>query len=210
MTQSRQVAKELFECYAKTAANIVLYFQNAETILDNLKDIVRKNCEIDAKSNMILEIKQDILNQYDSNQITEIYIQKIIKDYEEAAHETNVNISDNERLTEFYQQVEALLNDANQIQASKESNGDDEELQLSGSINVIDPISKMRIKDPVKNIACGHTYDHESIMTLLKINKNTRCPMVGCKSKEYIKITNLRTDVIMKAYLQENPICNFK
>lgn len=45
---------------------------------------------------------------------------------------------------------------------------------MSGSINVIDPISKMRIKDPIKNIICGHTYDRENVMALLKVNKKTR------------------------------------
>lgn len=56
----------------------------------------------------------------------------------------------------------------------KESNAD-EELQLTGGyINTIDPISKKRIVDPVKNTICGHTYDKESITQLLKLNKKTR------------------------------------
>ncbi|KAK2579558.1 hypothetical protein KPH14_010857 [Odynerus spinipes] len=204
MTQSTQVAEELFECYAKTAANIVLYFQGEKKMLDNLKDVVQKNCEIDAKLSMIEEIKQDILNQHDSNEITEKSITPIIKDYERAIDEINVNVSENGRLLEFNQQVKALLNDANKNQASVDSN-DDEELQFSGLVNVIDPISKTRIKDPIKNTVCGHTYDRENIMSLLKVNRKTRCPMVGCKSKQYIEIANLQTDVAMKAYLQRNP-----
>lgn len=51
----------------------------------------------------------------------------------------------------------------------------DEELQLTGGyINIIDPISKKRIVNPVKNTICGHTYDKESITQLLKLNKKTR------------------------------------
>lgn len=48
-------------------------------------------------------------------------------------------------------------------------------MQISGGyINVIDPISKKRIVDPVKNTICGHTYDRDSITGILKMNKKTR------------------------------------
>lgn len=58
---------------------------------------------------------------------------------------------------------------------AQKENDTDAEIQLKGGyVNVIDPISKKRIVDPVKNTICGHTYDQESIMQLLKINKKTR------------------------------------
>lgn len=57
----------------------------------------------------------------------------------------------------------------------EKENDADAELQLVGGyINVIDPISKRRIVDPVKNIICGHTYDQQSITQILKVNKKTR------------------------------------
>ncbi|XP_014604054.1 PREDICTED: E3 SUMO-protein ligase NSE2-like isoform X2 [Polistes canadensis] len=155
---------------------------------------------------MIQEIKDEILEKYGDKKITEKNIPKIIKDYEKSISTMNVDVSTNKRLLEFNRQLEALLNDANKNQNIEESNSD-EELQLqTDSMNVIDPISKMRIKDPIKNIACGHTYDRQNIMALLKVNKKTRCPMVGCKNTKYIEITNLQTDVAMKVFLQRNPV----
>ncbi|XP_014603968.1 PREDICTED: E3 SUMO-protein ligase NSE2-like isoform X1 [Polistes canadensis] len=205
MTQSKEVAEELFECYTKTAENIVIYFHK-EKIIADLKDVVQKNCEIDTKLSMIQEIKDEILEKYGDKKITEKNIPKIIKDYEKSISTMNVDVSTNKRLLEFNRQLEALLNDANKNQNIEESNSD-EELQLqTDSMNVIDPISKMRIKDPIKNIACGHTYDRQNIMALLKVNKKTRCPMVGCKNTKYIEITNLQTDVAMKVFLQRNPV----
>lgn len=52
----------------------------------------------------------------------------------------------------------------------------DAELRLTGAdINVIDPISKLRMTDPVRNAVCGHVYDRESLTAMLSKNKNTRC-----------------------------------
>lgn len=52
----------------------------------------------------------------------------------------------------------------------------DADLRLTGrEINVIDPISKTRMTDPVKNAVCGHVYDKGSLVAMLQKNKNTRC-----------------------------------
>lgn len=59
--------------------------------------------------------------------------------------------------------------------ASNELDDTDADLRLTGSeINVIDPISKTRMTDPVRNAVCGHVYDKESLVAMLQKNKNTR------------------------------------
>lgn len=51
----------------------------------------------------------------------------------------------------------------------------DADLRLTGSkINIIDPISKIRMTDPVRNAVCGHVYDKASLVAMLEKNKNTR------------------------------------
>ena len=51
----------------------------------------------------------------------------------------------------------------------------DADLQLTQrEINVIDPISKTRMTDPVRNAVCGHVYDKGSLVAMLEKNKNTR------------------------------------
>lgn len=49
------------------------------------------------------------------------------------------------------------------------------DLQLMGTdINVIDPITKTRMTNPVRNAMCGHVYDKESLIALLRKNNKTR------------------------------------
>lgn len=56
-----------------------------------------------------------------------------------------------------------------------EANNDDDDLVLTDKqINVIDPITKKRIVDPVRNTICGHVYDRDSVTALVKGNKHTR------------------------------------
>jgi SUMO ligase MMS21 Smc5/6 complex component len=51
----------------------------------------------------------------------------------------------------------------------------DDDIQITqNEINVIDPFTKKRMTDPVKNKICGHVYNRESIDCILKIKKETR------------------------------------
>lgn len=52
----------------------------------------------------------------------------------------------------------------------------DIDLRLTVSeVNVIDPITKTRMTNPVRNTVCGHVYNKESLVAMLGKNKNTRC-----------------------------------
>ncbi|KOX80070.1 E3 SUMO-protein ligase NSE2 [Melipona quadrifasciata] len=206
MTQSQQVIEELYDAYTKTAANIIAYYGSNERDekLQELKDIVKNNCIQDKKLKLIEIITCRITSLYNNddndNHVTPNNIGSIMNEYKQAISEISTDVSNDDKLIQFDKHVEALLDGV-----VEKENDVDAELQLVGGyINVIDPISKKRIVDPVKNIICGHTYDRQSIIQILKINKKTRCPVVGCKSTEFVTLKHLRTDVVTKAYLEKN------
>lgn len=63
---------------------------------------------------------------------------------------------------------------------------DDDDIEMTqDDINVIDPFTKKRMTDPVKNKACGHIYDRESVTQLLKMNKNMRYTRI----RRYLEFT---------------------
>ncbi|XP_053993523.1 E3 SUMO-protein ligase NSE2-like isoform X1 [Hylaeus volcanicus] len=199
MAQSQQTVEELYDCYTKTAANIISYYEGNEqkSMLNKLREIVKKNCIQDKKLKSVEGTKNQLMSLYNDNDD----IESIIREHKKAMSEINIDMLNEEKLLEFDRQVEALLD-------KEHTEGDDDgtELQLTGGyINVIDPITKNRIVDPVKNTVCGHTYDRQSITELLKMNKNTRCPVVGCKSTDFVTLANLRSDVVTKTYLEKHP-----
>ncbi|XP_076232919.1 uncharacterized protein LOC143178266 [Calliopsis andreniformis] len=204
MTQSQQVIQELYDCYTKTAANIISYYTADEKKkkLKELRNIVENNCIQDKKLKSAESIKDRLLDLCrDDEDDREADIEAIKQEYKTAISEIDTNASNDDKLLEFDRHVDALLD-----RIHSEENDADEEMQLIGGyINVTDPISKKRIVDPVKNSICGHTYDRESITQILKINKKTRCPVIGCKSTEFVTLANLRTDIVTKTYLEKYP-----
>ncbi|CAL7946951.1 unnamed protein product [Xylocopa violacea] len=202
MTQTQQIVEELYDFYTKTAVNIITYYDanEREEKLKELRDIVENNCSQLKKLQSAESIQRRILDLYEDDD-TEHNIASIIEEYNRAISEISTNVSKDKKLIEFDKHVEILLD-----KAPCEDDDEDVELQLSGGyLNVIDPISKKRIVDPVKNTKCGHTYDRESITGMLKINNKTRCPVMGCKSTDFVTLSQLRSDIVMKAYLEKNP-----
>lgn len=195
--------EELDNYYTKTASDVITYCEGDERKekLKELRDIVQENCLLYEQLKSTQHIKKDVLQLCkNNNDNEEIDMKSIIKAYDRGISELKVDVTRHPRLLEFDKHLEALLDNA------KESKSDENaEVQMSGGyINTIDPISKKRIVDPVKNIICGHTYDRESVTELLKMNEKTRCPVIGCRSKEFITLANLRTDVVTKTYLEKN------
>lgn len=207
MTQSQQVIEELYDSYTKSAANIISYHEGNERRdkLKKLRNIIQNNSIQDKQWKSVESIKDRFLSLYnddddnnDDNDDAQTDVEAIIQEYKTNISEIKTDVSSDEKLLEFDKHVELLLGD--------EDNDTDTELQLKGGgINVIDPISKTRIVDPIKNTVCGHTYDRESITQMLKINKKTRCPVVGCKSRDFVTLAQLRPDIVTKAYLEKNP-----
>lgn len=205
MTQSQQVIEELYEAYTKTAANIITYYGSDErkAKLKELRDIVQNNCIQDKKLKSAEQIRSKVLSSYndgdDDNAQTDV--QSLMQEYEIALSEIDTDVSNDKKIIEFDRHVTALLD-----RGADQENDAEDDMQLTGGyINVIDPITKKRIVDPVKNAVCGHTYDRDSITQLLKHNKKTRCPVSGCRSKEYVLLSKLTMDIVTKTYLEKNP-----
>ena len=80
----------------------------------------------------------------------------------------------------------------------------DDELEMTQSErNTICPISKKEMVFPVKNSDCGHIYDRESIVALIKQKPNFKCPTVGCPSNQPVKIGKLREDKELRLFINK-------
>lgn len=69
-------------------------------------------------------------------------------------------------------------------------------------IATTDPFTKCRLKDPLVNRKCEHIYERATIYEILGKNSRTRCPVVGCRNREYITKDHLYDDPYIRAQLQ--------
>lgn len=205
MAQSMQMIETLDDCFLKTADNIMKYYVNEEEkkkTLDELRNVLKESCSESARIVAASKIKEQLELTFDPEAKN---VEDIIKEYKEAISNIQVDLSEYNRLLEYDRQIE-VLHQANEDIPSNKLDDTDADLQLTGrDINVIDPISKTRMTNPVKNAACGHVYDKASLIAMLQKNKNTRCPVVGCTNMAYIDLNQCRTDIVTKTYLERNP-----
>lgn len=205
MSQLQSASDELLDYYTKTASNIITYYEGDErkSKLEKLRELVKQNCIQEQKLKKAHEAKNTLLQSYElSNPDTNI--ENVIEEYKEAVNKIK-DVSTGfvaNRLTEYERRVEALLH--NNQDNDDDTDNDDDDLRVKGGyVNTIDPVSKKTIVNPVKNSVCGHTYDRDTITELLKLNKNTRCPVIGCKSTQFVLLTNLKTDIVTQTFLEK-------
>ena len=75
---------------------------------------------------------------------------------------------------------------------------DDDLAMTQTEISTTCPISKMEMKKPVKNSACGHVYDKASIEHILRHRPGSICPVVGCPNKRAVQMDHLKEDKATK------------
>ncbi|XP_013100725.2 E3 SUMO-protein ligase NSE2 [Stomoxys calcitrans] len=78
-----------------------------------------------------------------------------------------------------------------------------DEFVMESEINVFDPLTKQRMKNPVRNTQCGHHYEKSHILEAIQINKRLRCPVAGCGNKNFVEQKHLKDDNLFKVRLQK-------
>ncbi|KYM96288.1 PREDICTED: E3 SUMO-protein ligase NSE2-like [Cyphomyrmex costatus] len=203
MTQSMQMTEELDDCFLRTAGNIMKYYDNNEErqdVLKQLREALIDNCKESAR----IKDADDIREYLETSGPQEKDVKNITTEYKKAISEIQVNPLEDRRLLHYDRQIEDL-HQANEAESNIPDDADVDLRMVSSNINVIDPITKMRMTDPVRNAVCGHVYDKSSLVAMLEKNKNTRCPVVGCTSLDYIDLSQCRSDIVTKTYLENNP-----
>uniref|UniRef100_A0A0P4VUE0 E3 SUMO-protein ligase NSE2 n=1 Tax=Scylla olivacea TaxID=85551 RepID=A0A0P4VUE0_SCYOL len=86
------------------------------------------------------------------------------------------------------------------------ANSDGDLVATEFTSTFIDPISKKRMTDPVRNKICNHIYDRSSITTMISRSKHTfKCPAIGCGNRNPMKLSDLKeaSDVKRQLTLQQ-------
>ena len=105
---------------------------------------------------------------------------------------TNNNVQKNVQDHPWIKELGSILNDEEDEPQTEDIDDDLEMTQTE--INTVCPISKVEMKKPVRNSACGHVYDKASIEHILRQRPGSICPVVGCPNKMSVQRDQLKED----------------
>ncbi|XP_033223888.1 E3 SUMO-protein ligase NSE2-like isoform X2 [Belonocnema kinseyi] len=183
-----------------------LHGEEQNKVIEEMKDIVEKNCFVNAKLTKANEVIERITELHSSDDNI-LKFKDILEEYKTEMVKIDPDVSRDINLVEFNRQVKDLLKDTENASDAQPLGDSDDDLQFTqDTVNVIDPFTKKRMTDPMKNKTCGHVYDRKSVNAMLKVNPRTRCPVVGCAHKEYISINNLESDIVLKTRLLKKTV----
>lgn len=110
----------------------------------------------------------------------------------------------NQRYNRFAEEIDNIvILDESEEATDVNSETVDGDMAVKETQLFIDPISKMQIRDPVKNTICGHIYERSIILEAIRLNKRTKCAYMGCSNKRAVLEENLRDDYDLKAKLDK-------
>ena len=109
---------------------------------------------------------------------------------------TNNNVQKNVQDHPWIKELGSILNDEEDEPQTEDIDDDLEMTQTE--INTVCPISKVEMKKPVRNSACGHVYDKASIEHILRQRPGSICPVVGCPNKMSVQRDQLKEDKATK------------
>ncbi|KAF7989402.1 hypothetical protein HCN44_008076 [Aphidius gifuensis] len=201
MAELLAMGNDLLESCLKTATHAIVYSEGEvrDKTLEKLRKSVTLYCEFEEKMKNMQQFSQKYSNTAIEN---EDEMNKIIGEFTETANNSQVDLASNKHIKHFNQQVTAIIGSPSNKDNSDES--DDDLVLTQDEVNVVCPITKARMTEPMRNVRCGHVYDKIGVETMIGYNKRTKCPIVGCGNDEFLTMDDLQPDMVTRAVLDRN------
>ncbi|XP_026351208.1 E3 SUMO-protein ligase NSE2 isoform X1 [Ursus arctos] len=153
-----------------------------------------KNCDADFQNNAkFVQFKQ---------QLKELKKQSV-KPKEDGGHNEVDKIKDKD--------ASRAGNERDGLPADREADGtegvDEDMIVTQSQTNFICPITQVEMKKPVKNKACGHTYEEEAIVRMIESKhrrkKKACCPKIGCSHTD-VRMSDLIPDEALRRAIESH------
>ncbi|XP_016983851.1 E3 SUMO-protein ligase NSE2-like [Drosophila rhopaloa] len=132
------------------------------------------------------------------------------KERREALDKKRINVKNIGEFKNFTRAVQAAASQGSAQDTQANSTNQDDDLIIEGVeetggeiYSLYDPWSKELMKNPVRNTKCGHIYDRDSVMLIIKDNIGIRCPVLGCANKTYIQPVHLVEDAKVRQKVRQ-------
>ncbi|EDV47000.1 E3 SUMO-protein ligase NSE2 [Drosophila erecta] len=200
--------------FFREMADVVSDFSDGGEIQKLLEESARLRVE-HAENLIRLKSKHEALcqtmQQVQNSSSTIEQFNEVWKKRSGAAERKRINVKNIAQFKNFKKTVESTA-----AQAGADVNGQangaahDEDLIIEGIeetggeiFSLYDPWSKALMQNPVRNKMCGHIYDRDSVMLIIKDKIDIRCPVLGCANETYIQPAHLVEDAIVRQKVRQ-------
>ncbi|EDV52971.1 E3 SUMO-protein ligase NSE2 [Drosophila erecta] len=168
--------------------------ESARLRVEHAENLIR----VKSKHQSLSQVMQQVQNS--SSTIEEL--EENWKKRSKAEEQKRINVKNIAEFKNFKKTVESAAGHVG-AEVNSQANGaaQDEDLIIEGIeetgggiFSLYDPWSKALMKNPVRNEKCGHIYDRDSVMLIIKDNIGIRCPVLGCGNTTYIQPAHLVED----------------
>ncbi|XP_039492365.1 E3 SUMO-protein ligase NSE2-like [Drosophila santomea] len=193
--------------FFREMADVVSDFSDDGEIQKLLEESARLRVE-HAENLIRLKSKHQSLNQamqqVQNSSSTIEQFEDLWKETSEAVDQKRINVKNIAEFKNFKKTVKSAT-----AQLGANGADQDEDLIIEGIeetggeiFSLYDPWSKALMKNPVRNKVCGHIYDRDSVMLIIKDNIGILCPVLGCANKTCIQPAHLVEDANVRQKVQ--------
>ncbi|XP_067387479.1 E3 SUMO-protein ligase NSE2 [Emydura macquarii macquarii] len=181
---------------------------NDEEEVNYMESVMLEYAAMDRKLSHYMQAVEDTVHQIKRDKPENIPDLKDLVKEKFTALERKNNDSDlrrNEKYIHFMEQLKRMREQFG-LQSATDANEAleqiDEDIEVTQSqMNFICPITQMKMRKPVQNKVCGHTYEEEAILKIIQRREHQKkkacCPKIGCSHLD-VKRSDLVPDEVLK------------
>ncbi|NWV60884.1 NSE2 ligase, partial [Malurus elegans] len=173
MDMATQVALDLVESF------------NDEEDVKKMENVMLEYAKMDRELNHHIKAFEETINQVKREKpenLPDLEMLAQEKFLELESRNSESDLQRNEKYIYFQDQLKEMKK---QYRGNDTIELIDEDIAVTRSqMNFICPITQMKMKKPVRNKVCGHSYEEEAILEIIQTQKQkkkkVRCPKMGC------------------------------
>ncbi|KAK7871756.1 hypothetical protein R5R35_014023 [Gryllus longicercus] len=158
--------------------------------LDNLRESMKTFCQIDINFNKYVKCENELEKRRTPEDFeTNKSFNELLEEYSKK----KVNVEHHEMYLKLEEKIRLLRGELEDgVEVSR------------ATPNIICPVSKQIMSNPMTNKLCGHIYDYSSVIELLKLSKKgIRCPVPGCVKALRFSAKDLEPNNAVKKYISQ-------
>ncbi|XP_064409993.1 E3 SUMO-protein ligase NSE2 [Latimeria chalumnae] len=183
--------------------------------VNSMERVMLDYAGLDRRLNHFIQAVEEVTNQVKHDRPEKMPdLKSMVNEKFTALQNTNTDsrLQAHEKFMQFKEQLKELRKQVG-LELQKETDQTveeelDEDIAVTQSqTNFTCPITQEEMKTPVKNKVCGHVYEQEAIIRMIKAKqqnkKKARCPQVGCANVD-VKTPDLVLDAALKRAIERH------